>query len=70
MTAVTTDGASIGVEHSDHPGCSSPVFLVTATPPRSPPKHSGSGIGLCCVEAADSRSVATVTASTTRTPAE
>jgi hypothetical protein len=30
MTAVTTDGARIGVEHSDLFGCSFPFFLVTA----------------------------------------
>ncbi|MFD1645592.1 hypothetical protein [Haloarchaeobius litoreus] len=33
MTAVTTDGARNGAEHSDHTGCSFPFFLVAATRP-------------------------------------
>jgi len=39
MTTVTTDGARIGVEHSDLSGCSFPFFLVTAPSRLRPVAH-------------------------------
>jgi hypothetical protein len=70
MTAVTSDGARIGVEHSDRSRCSFPFFLVTATPNRCLAELPVSDTPLRCLEAADARPVTTVTASTTRAPAE
>ncbi|MFD2375634.1 hypothetical protein [Haloarchaeobius iranensis] len=70
MTAVTTDGARIGVEHSDHAGCSFPCFLVTATSMRAVTNRAGHERAQRRVGTAGVARRPAATASTTRAPAE
>jgi len=70
MTAVTTDGARIGAEHSDHAGCSFPFLPVTATSMRPVTKLAGNERAPRRVGTAGAAQRTAVTASTTRAPAE